>query len=619
MRGRIGPFRLDLLLTMLLVLGACSSDDGPDPGGGITLPPLEGDPVVIDNLHVVSGTAGSIVLSWTSPQLVTKATGGISYDLRYTLYSLIDSPIDNWATAFEPQRDASSGLTHTHTVSGLSEGQVYAIALRSSTDDENWSGFSNTVVATAADPWDTTAPAPITDLRFWSSSAHSITVHWSGSGDDGDLGSAVGYQIAVHSSPLDENNWGAAVEATADISFDPENQRWATTVTALTEGQKYYLGVKAVDEAGNYSSISNELEVVAGQSRTWYIKVDGTGDLPTIEAAVDVAGEGDEIVVAAGRYTWTNQGTGDFYGLILFARDHTGFTLRSEEGPEKTILDAEGLGGVIHIQGYNEVVIEGFTITRGNNDGQPDSTELYAGGGISSHLASPTIRNCIIKWNYATEGGGLWLGSTGQPRLENCIIENNEAQQGGGVALVNDALLTSISDCTIRNNNAVISGGGILGYNVLFTLENCLITGNTSGNRGGGITGSTLHDGCLVTGCTLVDNSATLGSALRLYGNFDLEVQSSIIAFNETGPAFSTDLTASLSMGCSDVFGHVHGQDFPSLFTDLGGNFFADPQFCNDTEYTLAASSPCAEGNHPDSQDCGLIGAGAVDCGATLK
>ena len=39
---------------------------------------------------------------------------------------------------------------------------------------------------------------------------------------------------------------------------------------------------------------------VTCQSRTWYIKLDGTGDAPTIQAGVDSAQDGDDVLVAAG-------------------------------------------------------------------------------------------------------------------------------------------------------------------------------------------------------------------------------------------------------------------------------------------------------------------------------
>ena len=124
------------------------------------------------------------------------------------------------------------------------------------------------------------------------------------------------------------------------------------------------------------------LDTAPASGRIWRVTVDGTGDVPTIQAAVDTAEAGDEIVVAPGVYTWANQGTGTDFGLITFLRDVSGFTLRSEAGAGSTVLNAQGQGRVFYLMAYNEVTIEGFTITGGEAPLFGD----FVGGGIVAHL-----------------------------------------------------------------------------------------------------------------------------------------------------------------------------------------------------------------------------------------
>jgi len=61
-------------------------------------------------------------------------------------------------------------------------------------------------------------------------------------------------------------------------------------------------------------------------SRTWYIKVDGSGDAPTIQAGVDSSAAGDTVLV----------GPGTYYVNIIWTKE--GLTIIGEEGPLETLL-----------------------------------------------------------------------------------------------------------------------------------------------------------------------------------------------------------------------------------------------------------------------------------------
>jgi hypothetical protein len=84
-----------------------------------------------------------------------------------------------------------------------------------------------------------------------------------------------------------------------------------------------------------------------------------------------------------------------------------------------------------------------------------------------------------------------------------------------------------------------------------------------------------------------------------------------IIAENQ-GASFSCDTDANLR--CCDVYGNSGGDDV-GCTSDLGGNFSADPLFCNHDDYTLDGQSPCLPGWEHGGIDCGLIGARGQGCG----
>jgi hypothetical protein len=354
------------------------------------------------------------------------------------------------------------------------------------------------------------------------------------------------------------------------------------------------------------------LAPVPSESRTWYVRPDGTGDVPTIQAGIDSAGVGDTVLVASGRYTWSGQGTGTVYGMILFYRNVSGFELRSESGPELTILDAEHQGRVIYIMAYNDIVIDGFTVTGGRAPNTYDS-----GGGLIGHLSAPLIRNCIFIGNRAQYGGGVWYGGVSAPTFERCTFTGNEAESGGGVCFVNSSTRAVLIDCVISYNTASRRGGGMLVYNYGIAMERCTIHHNTAVERGGGLHLERAIPSEL-TSCTVAENAAPEGGGIRLFWDSHLTVRKSIVAFSTEGAALYINPDCVLDIGCSDVYGNAGGDTIPSDAIDSGHNISLDPQFCGvkgSANYALQNDSPCTPIHNPGGLFCGLIGAHPISCG----
>ncbi|UCH85550.1 MAG: hypothetical protein JSW50_07650 [Candidatus Latescibacterota bacterium] len=362
------------------------------------------------------------------------------------------------------------------------------------------------------------------------------------------------------------------------------------------------------------------LTVSTPNARTWYITVDGSGDAPTIQAAIDSAGMDDTLLVAPGNYTWSNQGTGNEFGMIHIMRGAPALTIISEAGPDMTTLDGQFLGRVFFYQGHypdepGGLTLEGFTFLRGV------STQIgnLVGGGFTAHLSSPIIRNCVFKFCQADQGGAYWYGGVGTPQLVDCDFFQNSAIYGGAMFIINTPNTFLISNCDVRSNTASNHGGGIFAYNSPLLIENTIVAFNTATQQGGGIAFQKCYPST-VTQCTLYKNTGGSGGGIALVNDTELTVDRTIIANSHGGGSASIHSTASITFTCSDLFGNAGGNWIAPFAAQQGvdGNFTGDPFFCDVTAATIleiAADSPCAPGNHPDGASCDLIGFGPVGCG----
>ena len=172
-------------------------------------------------------------------------------------------------------------------------------------------------------------------------------------------------------------------------------------------------------------------------------------DHATIQAAIDAAGVGDEVVVRPGTYVENI----DFLGKAI--------AVRSERGAALTIIDGGGAGSVVTFASGEGAgsAIEGFTIT--NGAGATSGLDQY-GGGIFCRTASPTIRRNTITHNAIARGrgGGIYCGEYSFSVIEGNTIVANYGSGGGGGIQCEGGSAPFITRNTIRGNEAT-SGGGI--------------------------------------------------------------------------------------------------------------------------------------------------------------
>lgn len=274
-------------------------------------------------------------------------------------------------------------------------------------------------------------------------------------------------------------------------------------------------------------------------------------DHPTIQAAINAAAAGDTVIVRPGTYVEHIY----FLGKAI--------TVKSEKGPEVTIVDGEDFGTVVSFMNgeTEQAVLEGFTIT--NGDGRYGGGVHCAhssptivgnviteneGGGIGCYEASPVIRHNTItlNTNIYTSGGGIRC-ELSFPVIElNTIGGNSTVACGGGIHCHISAPVIGRNE--INGNKSVWGGDGIYCYSSSPVIELNTISGHDCIYNGGGIFlafGSGTLQGNLITG-----NTAKDGGGIFISHSTSMTMSNNIIygnrADNHGGGicCFRSDLTA---------------------------------------------------------------------------
>ncbi|MDD2598710.1 MAG: choice-of-anchor Q domain-containing protein [Kiritimatiellae bacterium] len=227
------------------------------------------------------------------------------------------------------------------------------------------------------------------------------------------------------------------------------------------------------------------------EPRLWHVDAampDDTGDglswataKHTIQAAIDVAVDGDVVLVTNGVYNTGVGHSGYGYSRIGITNN---ITVRSVNGAADTVIQGGmlyGISGETRCAFMSAGRLEGFTLEDGRTLSDSGKNQ---GGGVYALSTNAVVADCVIRDCDASYGGGVSSAA-----VTNCTLHGNGAtSQGGG------AFGGIITDSLIHNNVAASSGGGT--YNS--TLLRCRIRGNTSHYGGGSSYGALL--GCEVKG-----------------------------------------------------------------------------------------------------------------------
>ncbi len=92
---------------------------------------------------------------------------------------------------------------------------------------------------------------------FDDNTANSVRLQWTAPGDDGTIGLARSYDIRYSTQPLDEATWAAATPIPEPPAPQLPGSAETFLVSGLSPKTTYYFALKATDDQGNQSAISN--------------------------------------------------------------------------------------------------------------------------------------------------------------------------------------------------------------------------------------------------------------------------------------------------------------------------------------------------------------------------
>ncbi len=220
-------------------------------------------------------------------------------------------------------------------------------------------------------------------------------------------------------------------------------------------------------------------------------------DAATVQGAVDMADNGDRVVVGPG--VWA--GTVDLHGKAI--------TLESSHGSARTVLDAMGRGPAVRLVSGEgaRTVIRGFRITGGIGDASVYDVNSRVGGGVVIVGGAPTIERCVIAGNDAAYRGGGLYASRSSFTLRACEIRGNASEKGGGVYAFGGTPV--ITGGTIADNKAHFAGGGVFLDRSKADVSGVFFDADVAAYSGGAI--AVIDTRPFIHGCRFLNNQAGIG------------------------------------------------------------------------------------------------------------
>ncbi|MBM3318491.1 MAG: hypothetical protein FJY75_11630 [Candidatus Eisenbacteria bacterium] len=263
----------------------------------------------------------------------------------------------------------------------------------------------------------------------------------------------------------------------------------------------------------------------AASAEVFHVAADGSGDYPTIQAAVDAASSGDVVLLEDGVYRGEGNRDIDTLGKSL--------TIASRSGdPARVVMDCASTAARPH-RAFRLVggspVLEGITMTNGGD------SAWWAGGAVLIDWCIPTITRCVFARNRALVGGAIAAGYCALS-VSECTFYGNEARpEYGGSAIWLDDWYWGPAQISHTIIAAGIGAPAITTWGTPVALQCCNIHGNAGGDYVGSIAGQLGVNGNICADPLFCDPE-----------NLDL----SIAADSPCAPGGECGLMGALPVGC---------------------------------------------------------------------
>jgi subtilisin family serine protease len=378
---------------------------------------------------------------------------------------------------------------------------------------------------------DDVAPGAVDDLAVPSATSNSLFLGWTATGDDGEVGTASGYDVRYSTSPIDETNFADATQVQGEPAPGAAGASESLEVKGLSPDTVYYFALKVQDEWGNRGPISNlasgttlppptvatstnpdplSFSLLTGQTATGTLTITnaGVGTLdwtipePTVGGASVTQQEplevgkgeddprvGDPVTESTGGpdafgYRWTDSDEPGGPGFTWFDIADTGTVLSTLDSDDE-LSAAIPLGFDFPFYGNT------FNSVRVSTNGWMSFTSAIATGSTSySNQPLPTTagpENMIAAfWDdlhfrgatratYTTDGTRFVVQYTGVDRIvagEAALTFQMEIRNTGEIFFRYLSLNGVTDNCTVGLQNATKTDGLNIAFNTAYLHDN---------------------------------------------------------------------------------------------------------------------------------------------------